>query len=752
MSAPTEAAVSAKVRRIALIGNPNTGKTTLFNALTGLRQRVGNYPGVTVEKKVGAYSTSIELIDLPGTYSLAARSPDERVAVSVLLGAQEGEARPDAVVVIIDASNLQRNLYLLTQVIEIGLPVIVALNMIDLAEKAGVTIDVPALAKSIGVPVIPCVATRADGLNDLRKAIEAPPGQAIQPGWAWPEGLAGEIKTLSDKFGDGFLSARGLIDEGGAAEEMLAAKSKDALQMLSAARERLKSSQVKPAALEAQMRYGWIARQVGACTTRRPMGTPFTAKLDGILTHRFFGTLVFIVVMGLLFSSIFVLAKPIMDGIKACFDGLSAYVAGRFAGTASEGGALQSLLTKGIVDGIGSVMVFLPQIAFLFLFIAVLEDCGYMARAAFLMDRLLRFCGLSGHSFIPLMSSFACAVPGIMATRTIADRKDRLATILVAPLMSCSARIPVYALMIGAFIPAVKVGFLPLQGLVFAAMYFVGILAAIPVAFLLKRTLLKGPAPIFLMELPTYKWPSPRTVLLRVWEASKAFTLRAGTIIFAFSVLIWALCYFPRSEETKKRYEEQREEAKATLSDEAPEADAEAPAGEATGAEDEKKETPKSPLAERLDELDRLEQGELLRNSAMGRAGQALEPFFKPLGWDWRIGMAALASFPAREVVVVTMGIIYDLGEIEPDEEGAQKQLSDKFRAATWPDGRPVYTIPVALSIMVFFALCCQCMATVVTIKRESTWGWAIFAFTYMTALAYVGAFATFQIGTALLR
>ncbi|MCK6474244.1 MAG: ferrous iron transport protein B [Planctomycetes bacterium] len=728
MSGP--ASTASRVRRVAIIGNPNTGKTTLFNALTGLRHRVGNYPGVTVEKKIGKLGDGLELIDLPGTYSLAAHSPDEMVAVELLLGHVKNEPRPNLVVVIADAGNLSRNLYLATQVMELGLPTIVALNMVDAAEQAGVKIDCSGLAAALGVPVIPTVAHRNEGVKELRETIIGQlDAQPPRPPCAWPEAIAKELHTLRAGIeAEQFLIARALIDEGGSAEEDLARHcGEDVRTRLKDSRDRIRSAGRPPAALEAQMRYAWIGQALAPHQQRTQAGPSLTDRLDAWLTHRVFGTTIFAALMTLVFMTIFSWAAPLMELVDGAFGALGEWITALLAGTSFEGGILQSLLVEGVIAGVGGVLVFLPQIILLFLFIAILEDCGYMARAAFLMDRLLRFCGLSGHSFIPMMSSFACAIPGVMAARTIHNPRDRLTTILVAPLMSCSARIPVYAIMIAAFVPVATVwGVLNVQGMVFAGMYFVGILTAIPVALLLKRTLLKGPTPPFVMELPTYKMPGFKTVFFRVWEASVAFTLRAGTIIFAISVIIWALSYFPHSDRVIKEHDVLREEAQAALQGEE--------------------------LDERLGAIDRLQEGALLRDSYFGRMGQVVEPVFRPLGWDWRISMAAIASFPAREVIVSTLGIIYDLGGEVGDDEDGESKLASQLQASKRPDGSKVFNLAVALSIMVFFALCCQCGATVATIKRETnSWKWAAFTFGYMTALAYVVSLATYQIAIRLI-
>jgi ferrous iron transport protein B len=386
---------------------------------------------------------------------------------------------------------------------------------------------------------------------------------------------------------------------------------------------------------------------------------------------------------------------------------------------------------------VGSVLIFLPQILFLFFFLAILEDCGYMARAAYLMDKLMVRVGLSGKSFIPLLSSFACAIPGVMATRVIENRRDRLTTILVAPLMSCSARLPVYAILIGAFIPARNLfGFLPLQGLTLFSMYLLGILTAAVVALVLKRTLLRGPTPPFVMELPGYKWPSPATVFMRMAERGWSFVYRAGTLIFAVSVLIWAVSYYPHNSVEVTNTLAPRRDALAAQLEQEP---AGSPAAQAT--------------AERLAEVENEIAAVYQRESYLGRLGRAIEPIVRPLGWDWRIGCAAIASFPAREVVMGVLGVIYNLGgDLDVGDESAQEGLGARMKAARWDDtGEPVYNIPVALSIMVFFALCAQCAATLVVIHRETnSWRWPVFTFVYMTVLAYIGALITYQVGMRL--
>lgn len=696
---------------VALVGNPNAGKSTLFNALSGLRQHVGNYPGVTVEMKKGRFihgGTGFELIDLPGTYSLAPRSPDEMVAVDLLLGRRPEEPRPDVILSIVDASNLDRHLYLTTQLMELGVPIVVAVNMVDVAEAQGIRVDAAALAGRLGVRVVPVQANRGVGLDALRDALKAGTGdKAPAGGPKLPDAVEEEVGGLGAHLRGEvppFLARRLLLDVGGQTEQWLVAKHGTALKRrLDEARSRLTAAGCPVPAVEARTRYGWIkaaTRNAVARPSVRPV--TWTDRIDRVLTHRVWGTLVFLAVMFVIFQAIFVGAEYLMAPIERVFA-----AAGDAVKEALPTGMVRGLVVEGIINGVGGVLVFLPQILLLFAFIAVLEDCGYMARAAFVMDRLMSRCGLSGKSFIPLLSSVACAVPGVMATRVIENRRDRLATILVAPLMSCSARLPVYALLIGAFLTEGFAWWVP--GATLFGMYLIGFTVAPAVALLLKRTLLRGGTPLFVMELPAYKRPSLRVVLRRVLDAGWAFARRAGTLILASMVVVWALLYFPHTDAEGRPYERRVAEAEN-------EADA------------------------------NHVRGEWKRQSYLGMAGRALEPAFEPLGWDWRIGMAALASFPAREVVVGTLGIIYDQGDAAA-EESLRGALRDQWA------GDPVrgrYPAAVALSVMVFFALCCQCASTLAVIRRETrSWAWPAFTFAYMTALAYVGALSTFQVGRA---
>src|SRR5579871_4207568 len=558
-------AMPVKKLTAALVGNPNTGKTTLFNALTGLRQHVGNYPGVTVEIKKGKMhcgGQAVELIDLPGTYSLAPRSPDEMVAVDVILGRQQGESRPDVVVSIVDASNLERNLYLTTQALELGVPVVVALNMIDVAASQGIQIDAERLSRQLGVPVVPIQANKKKGLDALREVIfgaasggasaprevrargaDAPPLAARRS--LFPETFEREIEQLRREFGDDvpeYLLRRLVLDVGGWTEQRFVDQFGERIRPhVQETRERLARAGCPVPAIEARTRYGWIREATAGCIQRPAKRLiSWTDRIDRVLTHKVWGTLIFLALMFLVFQAIFTWARPIMKGISDGKDALADLLRGHL-----PPGPFTNLLLDGVLEGVGAVVVFLPQILILFAFIAILEDCGYMARAAFLMDKLMSRCGLSGKSFIPMLSSIACAVPGIMATRVIEQRRDRLATILVAPLMSCSARLPVYILLIGAFLtgPGLPVW---LPGLVMFALYALGLVLAPLMALLLKRTLLRGETPVFVMEMPLYKTPSPRLVLRRMWDSGWAFLRRAGTLILASMVVVWALLYFPR--------------------------------------------------------------------------------------------------------------------------------------------------------------------------------------------------------------
>jgi ferrous iron transport protein B len=734
----------AKTLTVALIGNPNTGKSTLFSALAGVRQRVGNYPGVTVEKKLGTaefHGQVFTILDLPGTYSLSPRSPDEMVAVDVLLSRRPDVTPIDVVLCIVDASNLERNLYLVSQVLELGLPTVVALNMIDVAADKGLLLDLERLSDQLPVKFVPVQANRGTGIDQLKQALaeaaEETPPRIQSP---FPDPFVAEVEALSALANSNgqpplprYLVERLLLDTSGyLVKAHVPGVGKAVDTEVQAARTRLAAGGLPVPAVESIARYGWAAKVLQGVVTRPATRRITTSdRIDRVLTDRLWGSLAFALVMLFMFQAVFFVAEP----ASAAIDWLNGAVADVVMLVVPEG-ALRSMLITGVIGGVGGVLVFLPQIFTLFFFIALLEDCGYLARAAYLMDKLMSRIGLSGKSFIPLLSSFACAVPGIMATRVIENRRDRLVTILVAPLMSCSARLPVYTLLIGAFVPSWTIGsgwlsFPWLRGLVMFAMYSVGIFAAIGAAWVLKKTILRGATPPFVMELPSYKMPGLSIVIHRMLEQGWAFVYRAGTLILCVSIVVWGLCYLPRHpSQIDPALLAQREELTAALQ----------------SASDTERETVEHDLAQVQNQI----AGQYLATSYLGRMGKAIEPLVRPLGWDWRIGCAAIASFPAREVVVATLGVIYNLGE-EQDESSAD--LRTTLQEATWEGtDRKVFNLPVALSIMVFFALCAQCASTLAVIRRETgSWAWPALTFSYMTALAYIGALLTYQIGIRLI-
>lgn len=774
---------------LAVVGNPNTGKTTLFNALTGLSQRTGNFPGCTVEKKTGRILTenmAIDALDLPGTYSLAALSLDELVVPEVLLGIQAGADPVAAVLVVVDASSLPRNLYLVSQLAELGLPMVMALNMVDLAEERGLVINADLLSQRLGFPVIPTQGNSAGNLDDLRKTLTQAMSGDIKPAHSQLlQAQREEAVQLAQKLSTNDLVVppqlvfRALLDETHHAREAIAEQSgPEALSKVMRKREALTEAHGNLIELEARTRYAWVGETLDGALAQPALEVQTRSdKVDRILTHKVWGLLILLVVLSVVFQTIYTWAGPVMDGIEGIVGSL-----GDMLGATMSDGMLKSLVVDGIIAGVGGVLVFLPQIIFLFLFIAVLEDCGYMARAAFLMDRIFAKAGLSGKSLIPMLSSFACAIPGIMATRTIENPRDRFTTIMVAPLMSCSARLPVYVIMIAAFIPAKTVfGIFGLQGLTLFAMYSLGVLVAVPTAWLLKRTLLKGETPPFLMELPDYKMPSFKTVGLRVFHSGSAFVQRAGTVILAVTIIVWALAYFPRPQSILTDYQNQTETETAqhqqnqkdllVTYDAARFADTN-PAnlpdliqndprlvnlgkGEAPQSSNPSLtilysdwQTEQTRHSEAMDTLARDQSGALLRASYMGRMGQVVEPIVAPLGWDWRIGMATIASFPAREIIIATLGVIFNLGG---DEDEASDLLKQTLIDAERSDGTKLFTIPVALSIMVFFALCAQCAATLATIRKETgSSKWAVISFSYMTGLAYIAAMLVYHVANLL--
>jgi len=683
---------------IAVVGNPNSGKSTLFNRLTGLKQRIGNYPGVTVEKHVGYLKTdetTVELVDLPGTHSLSAHSLEEHIAVDVIFGRIEGTQSPDGILAVLDATNLYQGLFLVQQLVDLELPMIVALTMTDAAEKSGIQVDTAALSALLGVPVYPVVATTGAGLDMLRRAIggikDVEPPRRIR---VWPELTEAATEVAVDaherlRFAE---LERLLIDGPTDANQAILAKLSDrARASLDEVRSALFGSE-PPIARDAHIRYAWVREVLDKVQKAAPVYVSWRTRITDFLNRPVPGTIGLFVVMAIVFQAVFAWATPIMDMIDATSSALSASVFAAFGDS-----ALSSLIADGVIAGVGSVVIFLPQIIILFLFIILLEDSGYLARAAYLMDRAMRSVGLSGQSIIPMISSFACAVPGIMATRVIPSRRDRIATIMAAPFMTCSARLPVYALLIAAFVPATNVGFLNLQGLVLFGLYLFGIVMGILTALLMRKTALRGPKPPFALMLPEFRRPNLQTVGMQLLGRAKVFLKRAGTVIFAVAVIVWALAYFPRSDDID------------------PSLDANTAAAQ------------------------QMEQ------SWLGRAGKVVEPVFEPLGWDWRVSSAVIAGFPAREVVIAVLGTVYAVGD--DADEGT---LSGRLKSATRPDGSRVFTLPMVIGLLIFYACCLQCAATLAIIRRETnTWRWPIFAWGYMTVIGYVGAMIAFQLGSA---
>ncbi|MCE9601688.1 MAG: ferrous iron transport protein B [Gemmatimonadetes bacterium] len=693
--------------RVAIIGNPNTGKTTLFNAMTGLRQRVGNFAGVTVERVEGGYrmpdGRRVAVLDLPGSYSLSAGSPDEQVALEVLLGRDEAHWRPHVVLVVADASHLERNLFLASQVCELGLPVVIALNQIDAATEQGIQIDVPALIHEIGVPIVPTIASRGEGIEPLKQAILIAAALPVpERRFTLPSDTAAALAPLQEQIErDGFSPSAAAMEAlrllSVTRGEAHLARVDELPRHLESTRDALRALGIAPERVEAEARYEWISGVLARSMVRRERTLrTFSDRLDAVALHRTGGPLLFLVVMALVFQAVFSWATPLQDVIEAVIATIGGTIGGWL-----PAGDLRSLVVDGVFAGVGSVLVFLPQIAFLFAFIGVLEQSGYMARAAFLMDRVMRRVGLHGKSFIPMLSGYACAVPGIMATRTISDPKDRLATIMVVPLMSCSARLPVYTLLIGAFVPALPLmPGLDLQGATMLAMYLLGTVTALAVAALFRATLLRGPVRPMILELPPYRWPSVRSLGVSVWQRCQLFLRRAGTVILSLSIVLWALATYPHATVDPTLPEAQRQEAQ-------------------------------------------------LGYSALGRFGHAIEPVVRPLGYDWKIGVSIVASFAAREVFVSTMGTIYGVGD---KEEAA---LVDRLRAERGADGALVYTPLIAVGLMVFYVYALMCISTIAVTVREAGggrigWRWAAIQFGYMLALAYGAAWLVIVVGRAM--
>ncbi|KXJ98016.1 MAG: ferrous iron transporter FeoB [Acidobacteria bacterium OLB17] len=669
-----DAGAGARDVTVALAGNPNAGKTTLFNALTGLRQKVANYAGVTVERKEGSWrlpggGQQVRLVDLPGLYSLDAFSIDEEIARDVLTGGIADLSKPDVIVVTVDATNLDRNLYLVTQLLEYRIPLVVALTMVDSATSAAINIDLEKMSRFLRVPVVPVVASERKGLTELAEAVSQVARKPLEAS-PFP-----------------FFEADGRSADGNGHGRILA-------------------------------RYAWISEVVQeSVVAEKARVENRSERIDRVLTHKIFGPLILVAILLFVFQSIFSWASLPMDLLDSTFASI-----GDLTKSAMPPGLLTDLLTDGVIAGVGGVLVFLPQIALLFLFISILEDTGYMARAAFILDRLMRSVGLHGKAFVPLLSSFACAIPGIMAMRTIENPKDRLATIMIAPFMSCSARLPVYTLMIGAFFSGQYLfGFLSVGALLILSMYTLGVVTAVIVALLLKRTVLKAPAPPLLMELPPYRMPNFKVVAVNVFQRAGMFVKRAGTIILTISIILWALANFPRLPETSNTSAPESSTSEVAQADDP---------GEALKREEAQA------------------AGEQLSYSVAGRLGHAIEPVIRPLGYDWKIGIGLISSFAAREVFVSTMGILYSVGK---DEDATSSSLLQAMRDAKRKDGTPVWTPLLALTTMIFYLLAFQCMSTFATVRRETnSWKWTLFMVGYMTVLAYVVTFLVYQGGRLL--
>ncbi|MFZ4589100.1 MAG: ferrous iron transport protein B, partial [Terrimicrobiaceae bacterium] len=668
-----------------------------------------------------------------GCYSLTAVSRDERVVMDVL-GGRLGLRRPDLLVFVVDATNLKRNLLLVSQCAELGIPALIALNQCDAARRNGIRIDTALMSERLGIPVVETVATRGRGIEDLKKAITAALASPCSlPRLEWPECIATGCRELCEGLGGnapGLTRAEALrvLFDTDSAFACQAADKACLKKMVDSTHREIRRMGLNPGSAEAVLHYRRLESILdGVLESDGPVART-RDSIDALLLHRFWGMLIFLGVMYVVFQSLYSWAGPLMDLIDSAASGIQDLARPALESTP----ILQSLLCDGIIAGVGGVLVFLPQILILFFFIALLEDTGYMARAAFLVDKLFAWCGLNGRSFVPLLSSYACAIPGIMAARTLPDPKARLATILMAPFMSCSARLPVYILLIGTFIE-------PLYGPIAAgwtlfAMHFVGLALALPLAWALNKFLLKTKPQPFILEMPEYRVPTLRNIAHRMWERGREFILRAGTVILAFSVIIWSLLYFPRDEQL----------AETLRADFAAELGKTLPAAEAGAALADPGSGASLQLAHRIDAAQ-------IGQSYLGRFGKAVQPLFAPAGFDWKITVGVLSSFPAREVIIATLGIIYDLGA---DVDEGSENLRSVLRAEKWPSGplagTPVYSLPVVVGIMVFFALCMQCGATVAVIARELDWRWAAASFFGMTALAWLSAVLVFQIGSRL--
>ena len=707
--------MAAACMTIALAGNPNSGKTTIFNNITGARQHVGNYPGVTVERREGFrrfQGQDMVVIDLPGTYSLTANSMDEVVARNVII-----DEKPDLIVNILDASNLERNLYLAVQLLELERPMVLALNMTDVAAQAGIKLDEKALQKHFEIPVVGLVGNRNQGTEALLKAVaEASAKHNFKP---FAIHYGNKIETAIEQTMDVLAPLRNLkypsrwlalkLLENDAEIRQSVADTPGGSKVLPVIEAiRNKTSVVMGEDLEiaiAERRYCHVAEVYREFVDSRAQNSETPSdKIDKILTHRVLGLPIFFGIMWLLFNIVFTVGEIPQGWIE---EGVT-WLGGAVGSTMAEG-ELRSLLVDGIIGGVGSVITFLPSILLLFFGIALLEDTGYMARAAFVMDRIMRAVGLHGKSFIPLLLGFGCSVPAVMGTRTLENKGDRMVTILVSPLMSCSARLPVYTLLIAAFFPE------HMAGSVLFSIYFLGIVLAILMSLIFRKLLFPGNTEPFIMEMPSYHFPTPRSILLHMWERSVLYVKKAGTLILAASILIWFLTNYPAEVQYSKDYEA----AKTAVTEKY---DAEAA----------------KPL---LEQLDKEQASEKIALSYAGQFGHAIEPVIKPLGFDWKMGVGLVSAVAAKEVLVSSLATIYSVGDVEEDSRSLQEALA----------ADPTFSPLVALSLMVFTLLYSPCLAVLAVIRRETnSWKWPAFSFAYSTALAWGMAFIVYQGGTAL--
>ena len=694
--------------RIALAGNPNTGKTSLFNALTGMNQRVGNYPGITVDKKIGFFNISdnkkVELIDLPGTYSLNPSSLDEEVVLNVLT--DKGKEYPDAVIFVADASNLKRNLYFFSQIKDLGIPTVLALNMVDVLERRGTTIDIKKLSEELNCTVLTINARKGIGVSQLKNSLldisKADTKPAVDLNDIAPKFLASVSKALSES--NGYIAWVKSVQDN--LPNFLSEKEKKSIEECIANNNdaSLKKLKIK----ETIKRYQFVNNILKKTVTEnKENDITLTGRIDRIVTHKVFGYIIFFSLMMLLFQAIYAWASIPMNFIDQSFSQFAIYLDNNL-----PAGVLTNLITQGIVPGIGGIVIFIPQIAILFAFISTLEDTGYMSRVVFLMDKLMRKFGMSGKSIVPLMSGMACAVPAIMSTRTIENWKERLLTIFVTPFITCSARLPVYTIIIALIIPEEEVlGIFNLQGLVLMFMYLVGFFSALLSAYIGNFLLKIKTKSNFIIEMPSYKVPYYKNIGLDIIEKTKAFIFNAGKIIFSMSIVLWVLASYGPGNNI--------EEAEVNVKIE-------------------------NPNLSGLD-LDNEVASYKLEHSYIGKFGHFIEPSIKPLGYDWKIGIALISSLAAREVFVSTMATIYSVGS-SSDTDGTTviKRMQGEINPET---GEPVYTFAVGWSLLIFYAFAMQCVSTIAIVKKETnSWKWPIIQTIYMTTLAYLSSFIVYQL------